>query len=324
MPRDMAAFAEQDATPENAGAVIDFPTVASGPHIGAALRAGRARRGLSVEDVAEATYIRRAYISAIEELDIEHLPARPFVNGYIRSYAKLLGFDPEQAVARFREDAPDPEEPFRAPVGVARGGRPRLIAVSGAAVAVITSIVLWNIARHAMSDEPPETKGPDAAIVAAASADPGPMVLGAPLPPPSESTTPPDYETPGLAAASQPGGSLYGKIPAIPVAPPGPASAKPVGAPFTPAGKIYGPPAAPGMAVLQAARGGALVVRGADGSVHFARQLAAGEAFRLPQTPGLTLFAPDPTSIEVYQDGRFVGVLAQQTMPAGKLALTTG
>jgi hypothetical protein len=38
---------------------------------------------------------------------------------------------------------------------------------------------------------------------------------------------------------------------------------------------------------LQAIKSASLIVRGADGSVYFARQLRAGEAYRAPQLGGL-------------------------------------
>ncbi|HMP62440.1 MAG TPA: helix-turn-helix domain-containing protein, partial [Phenylobacterium sp.] len=70
-----------------------MPTLESGPNIGAALKAAREFRGLSLQDVADSTCIRRAYLAAIEEMRLDDLPSRPFTVGYIRAYAKALGLD---------------------------------------------------------------------------------------------------------------------------------------------------------------------------------------------------------------------------------------
>src|SRR6516165_5361599 len=73
------------------------PTLQSEADIGAALRAIRERRGLSLDEVAEATRVRRAYLADIEAMRLERLPSRPFTTGYIRAYAEALGLDGEAA-----------------------------------------------------------------------------------------------------------------------------------------------------------------------------------------------------------------------------------
>src|SRR5438552_1770284 len=67
------------------------PTIHSGNDVGQALRAMREARGLSLEALAESTRVRASYLTAIEELQLDKLPSRPFVIGYIRAYAQALG-----------------------------------------------------------------------------------------------------------------------------------------------------------------------------------------------------------------------------------------
>ena len=86
--------------------------------LGAYLKAVREHRGLTLNEVAHSTRIRRLYIAALEEGDRSALPSRPFAIGYVRSYAKALGLDGELAVARFKVDWPEAAEPLRNPVGV--------------------------------------------------------------------------------------------------------------------------------------------------------------------------------------------------------------
>ena len=79
------------------------PSLYYGPDIGAALKAAREFRGLSLQDVSDATRIRRTYLAAVEDMRLEELPSRPFTLGYIKAYAKHLDLDPDQAVRAQRE-----------------------------------------------------------------------------------------------------------------------------------------------------------------------------------------------------------------------------
>ncbi|MFN3523997.1 MAG: helix-turn-helix domain-containing protein [Phenylobacterium sp.] len=301
------------------------PTVHFGPDIGSALRAAREHRGLSLTELAEATRIRGAYLLAIETMQLEKLPSRPFTIGYIRAYARALGLDGEAAVERFRAETPAPEDGLRAPVGVTRGGDPRLAAIAVGAALIIGAIVLWNIAQRAITDEaPPAASAPEtAAPIVTAS---GPVALGAPLPAPVESTTPPPYETPGLAAAAAADGSVdaamaaaklaaaegAAEAPAEPLAPLAPT--------FQPNGQVYGAPAQESVVTLQALKAAALIVRGADGSVYFARQLSAGEAYRAPMLHGLVADVSDPAAFQVFVAGATKGRLPAAQTTISKLA----
>ncbi len=70
-------------------------------HVGEALAAERERQGLSVEDVADATRVRQEYLHAIEAMDPRRLPLGPYAVGFVRTYARHLGMDPEAAATRF-------------------------------------------------------------------------------------------------------------------------------------------------------------------------------------------------------------------------------
>ena len=74
---------------------------------------GSARRGRKLEIVRIANELRLTptIIEALERDDYAHLPSPVFVAGYIRSYARLVGLDPEPLIARFRALHPDAEAP---------------------------------------------------------------------------------------------------------------------------------------------------------------------------------------------------------------------
>ena len=70
---------------------------------------------------------------------------------------------------------------------------------------------------------------------------------------------------------------------------------------------------------VQAIKAGALIVRGQDGSVYFARQLAKGEAYRVPNLAGLTLDVSSPQDFQVFVAGQSRGVLPSTQVLASKL-----
>ncbi|HEY8617002.1 helix-turn-helix domain-containing protein [Phenylobacterium sp.] len=300
------------------------PTLHSGANIGEALRMVREFRGLSLDDLAERTRVRRAYLAAIEELRLDQLPSRPFTIGYIRSYATALGLDPEEATYRFKADEPVLDEPLRAPVGVHDDRDPRLSALIAGGCVIVGAIFMWNIAQRAMIDAaPPPPLAPEAVVAEALKAQKDlTPILGAPLPAPVESTTPALYETPGLSKAGADGRgnldppAILGVTPADFVAP----DTSQLPAVFKPEGKVYGAaPNQPSMVTLKALRSGALIIRGADGSVYFARQLSKGEAYRIPAVDGLTVDVSDPYAFQVFAAGQSRGFLPAALSSASKL-----
>ncbi|WP_397416235.1 helix-turn-helix domain-containing protein [Phenylobacterium sp.] len=294
--------------------------------IGTALRVAREAAGLSLPDIALTTRVRRAYLEAVEEMRLDALPSRPFTIGYIRAYADALGLDPDIAVERFKSDEPVLDEPLRAPVGVPEDRDPRVAALTVAALIALAAIVMWNIAQRAMMAEAPPAAlaAPGEAERLLAGLKTGPVTLGEPLPAPVESTTPPVYETPGLAAAmglkSNPEASVEAPSPRpVGEAPPVDLAAlQPV---FQRQGRIYGAtdPRLNTPVTLQALRGAALIVRGPDGSIYFARQLMKGEAYRVPRLAGLTLDVSAPQDFQVFIGGRSAGVLPAQQVLASIL-----
>lgn len=63
----------------------------------------RELRGMSREDISRATKIPPSLVAALEEGQVERLPARIFVLNYIRAYAHVIGMAPEDAVLRYEE-----------------------------------------------------------------------------------------------------------------------------------------------------------------------------------------------------------------------------
>jgi cytoskeleton protein RodZ len=310
-----------------AAAIVDsyMPTLDSGPTIGAALKAAREFRGLSLQDVADSTRIRRAYLAAIEEMRIEDLPSRPFTIGYVRAYARALGLEAEAAVTRFKAEEPAIDDALREPVGVRRTGDRRLGFAIVAGTLVIGAIVVWNFAQRGIQ----EAQAPAPTVAAAApeqvatpSEPQGPLALGAPLPAPVESTVPELYETPGLDVAAAAGGSADAVIASNQARARNPeAAVDPTDLPqvFKADGAVYGAAPQGAAVLLQARESAALIVRGAEGSVYFARQLAAGEAYGAPQMKGLVIDVSEPTAFQVFVGGQSRGLLTSTQTSVSRL-----
>lgn len=69
--------------------------------LGERFRAAREQRGLTLSEVAEHIRIRSVYLSAIEEEHWSAIGAPVYTRGFLRTYARYLGLDPEEAVAAF-------------------------------------------------------------------------------------------------------------------------------------------------------------------------------------------------------------------------------
>lgn len=86
--------------------------------LGTDLRNAREHAGLSLPDLAARTRIPQRTLRAIEENDFENVPAGIFARSFIRTYAREVGVDPDEAVAQYRSitepvvepgDEPEPE-----------------------------------------------------------------------------------------------------------------------------------------------------------------------------------------------------------------------
>jgi hypothetical protein len=105
----------------------------------------------------------------------------------------------------------------------------------------------------------------------------------------------------------------------LPTAPPvDPATLQPY---FQVNGQVYGAPKdQPSAVTLQALKPASLVIRGQDGQIFFARQFAAGDAFRVPQGAALAADVVQPNYFQVFVGGRSKGVLPAPQVLLSKLA----
>ena len=76
--------------------------------LGPSLRKVRAARGLTLDEAARDTRIRREFLDAIEHEEYERLLGDVHVRGCLRSYASYLRLSPDRVVEAYAETQPEP------------------------------------------------------------------------------------------------------------------------------------------------------------------------------------------------------------------------
>ena len=129
------------------------------PDLGERFRAAREARGLALADVSEQIRIRSVYLAAIEEENWSAIGAPVYVRGFLRTYARFLGLDPEEVVAAFNNPGPAreaaPPVPARREVARSsyddfheeprpRGGSAPLLWALGAVAVLLIAFVVYN------------------------------------------------------------------------------------------------------------------------------------------------------------------------------------
>jgi cytoskeleton protein RodZ len=71
---------------------------------GEELRRERLIREVSLEEISSATKISVRLLTALEKSDVSRLPAPVFTRGFIRSYSRHLGLDPDEMVNAYLAD----------------------------------------------------------------------------------------------------------------------------------------------------------------------------------------------------------------------------
>jgi cytoskeleton protein RodZ len=180
------------------------------PALGERFRAAREARGLTLSDVAEHIRIRSVYLAAIEDENWAAIGAPVYIRGFLRTYARFLGLDPEEVVADFNGQASAPSEPVTSPSGSspktsylhdeqapARALSP-LIWIASLVAVVLIAIVVYNEAMlHARQTAALPSNSP--LVSPAASA---PALAAAQSSTPDGSATP----LPSLSPNPAPGG----------------------------------------------------------------------------------------------------------------------
>ena len=132
----------------------------NGAEIGRILEQKRKERGLSLEEVEQATKIRKRYLTGLEREDYTILPDAVYARGFLKTYANYLGLDGEALSQQLksnrkprrerginystRPDDSDFEKPLITPSGL-RGAQKRKVSTSAIVTLLVAILVLLAV-----------------------------------------------------------------------------------------------------------------------------------------------------------------------------------
>ena len=111
--------------------------------VGQYLKRHREARRMSLEEVSRATRVPSASVERIEADQFDELPGEVFVRGFLKSYAKAVGLEADDVLARYtasRRVAWVTPLPLTSPGKPARSGR------VGVAIAFVLLLFLFALA----------------------------------------------------------------------------------------------------------------------------------------------------------------------------------
>ena len=248
--------------------------------VGQVLAEARVEQNLTIEDVAAKIHIRQQYLSNLEEGDLEGLPGRVYILGFIRTYARLLNLDGEELIRRVNTlpNLPDYERsqvPFTTPSEeepnslflVISGALILLIAIGGYLFMKPSSKAPPAQETALIDSMQPQEKDAPTVLSVEEEGEPS-QVLPLPLPP---SPIPPTKLENSTAAVAGP-------------------------SPF-----IDKAPAATMKKIMVKAREPSWVeVRDEAGRIFFMKVLKAGEEYVLPDKPGSIINTGNAGGIDIF------------------------
>lgn len=163
--------------------------------VGALLAEARAAAGRDLADLARETRVALRYLMAIEADDHEALPALPYALGFVKTFARSVGLNPERVGAQFRAETrltPHvPSAPSLEPLDEARLPSQGL-ALAGLAVLVL---VIGGLGLYGSGVLDRVPSAPQVAAPAPAAIDTTTAAASAPAPAPAAAA-------PGASAAA--------------------------------------------------------------------------------------------------------------------------
>lgn len=118
--------------------------------IGETLRAARRQYGRSLADAAAETRVRETYLAALEEEEFSALGGSVYVKGFLRSYAKFLGLDPEPLLEAYRSEYERVDDVPMVSSQPAPSMRSRESRPGPAAIVVVAGVLLFVLAGIGM------------------------------------------------------------------------------------------------------------------------------------------------------------------------------
>lgn len=153
--------------------------------LGAYLRELRARRGVSLEEVARTSRVAQRYLASLEADQLDDLPAPVFTRGFVRAYCQAVGEPPDDALRLWDTRPGAPLPPPRVPPRARAEPEAR---VRGALVASFGLLVVLGVGLLAaallLQPGAPERRERSAAVPVTESPRSAPRAELAPTAPP--------------------------------------------------------------------------------------------------------------------------------------------
>jgi transcriptional regulator with XRE-family HTH domain len=146
------------------------------------LKALRQEKGITLEAVASETCITRGILRFLEAEDHAGLPDEVFVKGFLRSYAGVLGTDPDDILQRYQAHCRLHRRPVRHRTDSTRSGRRFWFWIMGG-LTVLACLILVPAAlmHHPDRIEKPPLVNRPAAVSSAQEKPPAPMAPVSPV-----------------------------------------------------------------------------------------------------------------------------------------------
>jgi len=124
--------------------------------LGDYLKTEREAQNITLEEVSQATRIRRTILEAIENNHYDLIPPKVFTQGFIKSYASYLGLDENDVIKRYHEimesleKKKDTDEPVeqQPPQPFITTGRLLVLAIIG-----IVALTAWFLTRNPQPED---------------------------------------------------------------------------------------------------------------------------------------------------------------------------
>jgi cytoskeleton protein RodZ len=180
--------------------------------LGETLRQARLDRGVSLSDAEGETHIRRKYLEALEAEDFATLPAMVYTRGFIRTYARYLGLDPEltldlMSTPRSRDERAA-IRPATAQLTPVRPASVRIFtAVAGLVLVALLLAYLWTQYTSFV-----ESLGPSAAATTRTTATPPRPAATSPIQPTPDSAPAPAAVAPAVSPTPDRGIALEVRV----------------------------------------------------------------------------------------------------------------
>jgi cytoskeleton protein RodZ len=277
----------------------DAEPAAASHSAGEALRRQREALGLDLDDVAVVLRVKPRYLAGLEAGRPDELPGPSYALGFMRTYADYLGLDADEVLRRFKQGSPRlvarPELSF--PIALDDRAMPGVGALVTAAILAVCGYGAWYFSSTGPASRV-ERVAPVPAELLLHTAVSQPKE--APAAPPSSGNTP---------SSTYPIGA--GSDTANPAVKP----------PATGSASMSGPAQISTGIIVHATADSWIEIRDARRSVLIARVLKAGESYRVPDQPRLSMRTGNAGGIEITCDGNPVPSIGRPGMVRRDIAL---